>query len=62
MIGIFGFLVADAIPGALPTLAGIAKPYAGEVMNPFQAEWGTPWAMATVAAASEAASAAADAL
>lgn len=62
MIGIFGFLVADAIPGALPTLAGIAKPYAGEVMNPFQAEWGTPWAMATVAAASEAASVAADAL
>jgi hypothetical protein len=32
MLGIFGFLVADKIPGAVPVLAGIAKPYAGDVM------------------------------
>eukprot|EP00535_Pseudo-nitzschia_heimii_P005366 CAMPEP_0197181310 /NCGR_PEP_ID=MMETSP1423-20130617/5637_1 /TAXON_ID=476441 /ORGANISM="Pseudo-nitzschia heimii, Strain UNC1101" /LENGTH=245 /DNA_ID=CAMNT_0042631543 /DNA_START=51 /DNA_END=788 /DNA_ORIENTATION=- len=64
MLGIFGFLVADKIPGALPTLAGIASPYDGEVMNPFQKEWGTPWAMASMAvqATSDAASAAADAI
>jgi len=59
MLGIFGFLVADKIPGAVPPLAawGVSKPYAGEVMNPFQAEWGTPWAMETAKAASDAASA-----
>mmetsp|Transcript_3025 Transcript_3025/g.3403 ORF Transcript_3025/g.3403 Transcript_3025/m.3403 type:complete len:265 (+) Transcript_3025:191-985(+) len=51
MLGIFGFLVADTIPGALPTLAGIARPYGGEVMNPFQLEWGTPWVMKMVEAA-----------
>jgi len=55
MLGIFGFLVADKIPGALPTLAGIAKPYDGEVMNPFQREWGTPWAFSTATAVSSAA-------
>lgn len=36
MLGLFGFLVADKIPGSVPLLAGIAKPYAGEVMNPFE--------------------------
>jgi len=61
MIGIFGFLVADKIPGALPTLSGIASPYEGEVMNPFQREWGTPWAMSTVQMASDVAAKAADA-
>jgi len=62
MIGIFGFLVADTIPGALPTLNGIASPYAGEVMNPFQREWGTPWVLTAVQAASDAVSTAADGL
>lgn len=38
MIGIFGFLVADKLPGALPTLAGIAKPYSGQVMVPFEGQ------------------------
>merc|ERR1711865_781990 len=45
MLGIFGFLVADKIPGALPSLAGIARPYDGEPMNPFQVEWGSPFVM-----------------
>jgi hypothetical protein len=36
MLGLFGFLVADKIPGSVPLLAGIAKPYAGEPMNPFE--------------------------
>merc|ERR1711957_795270 len=62
MIGIFGFLVADTIPGALPTLNGIASPYAGEVMNPFQREWGTPWVLQAVQVVSDAASSAADGL
>jgi len=53
MLGIFGFLVADKIPGALPVLTGIASPYDGEVMNPFQREWGTPWAMAAMSAVSD---------
>ena len=33
MLGIFGFLVADEIPGYIPLLADIAKPYAGEVID-----------------------------
>jgi len=35
MLGIFGFLVADKIPGSIPLLEGIAKPYAGEPMIPW---------------------------
>ena len=59
MLGIFGFLTADKIPNAVPTLNafGISRPYDGEVMNPFQVEWGTPWAMETAKAAADAASA-----
>ena len=34
-LGIFGFLCAQTIPGSVPALAGIVKPYSGEVMNPF---------------------------
>lgn len=45
MVGFFGFLVNDKIPGALPTITGIGRSYDGEVMNPFQTEWGTPWVM-----------------
>lgn len=39
MLGIFGFLCADTIPGSVPALAGIATPYAGEVMQPFQGQF-----------------------
>lgn len=35
MLGIFGFLCEQTIPGSVPALAGIVKPYAGEVMAPF---------------------------
>mmetsp|Transcript_45689 Transcript_45689/g.67441 ORF Transcript_45689/g.67441 Transcript_45689/m.67441 type:complete len:252 (+) Transcript_45689:70-825(+) len=38
-LGIFGFLCAQTIPGSVPALAGIVKPYAGEVMAPFEANW-----------------------
>jgi len=38
MLGIFGFLVADTIPGSVPLLATIAKPYDGNVMIPFGAD------------------------
>merc|ERR1719223_431299 len=34
-LGIFGFLCAQTIPGSVPALTGIVKPYAGEVMAPF---------------------------
>ena len=36
MLGIFGFLSADKIPGAVPALSGIAIPYAGNPMIPFE--------------------------
>jgi hypothetical protein len=36
MIGIFGFLCADTIPGSVPLLNDIAIPYSGEVMQPFK--------------------------
>ena len=34
-LGIFGFLCEQTIPGSVPVLSGIVKPYAGEVMAPF---------------------------
>ena len=34
MIGIMGFLAEAKVPGAVPVLSGIVKPYAGEVMAP----------------------------
>jgi hypothetical protein len=36
MLGIFGFLCAQTIPGSVPLLEGIVTPYAGEVMSPFE--------------------------
>jgi len=39
MIGIFSFLVADKIPGAVPALTDIATPYEGNVMVPFGADF-----------------------
>lgn len=35
MLGIIGFLAEEKIPGAVPVLSGVVKPYAGEVMAPF---------------------------
>merc|ERR1711935_14167 len=42
MLGFFGFLVADKLPGAVPLLEAykIARPYEGSTMNPFETEWG----------------------
>lgn len=39
MIGIFGFMAADAVPGSVPALAGIAQPYDGECMAPFSGDF-----------------------
>lgn len=39
MLGIFGFLSEQTIPGSVPALSGIVKPYAGEVMAPFSADF-----------------------
>jgi len=36
MLGIIGFLCEQTIPGSVPLLSGIVKPYAGEVMAPFE--------------------------
>lgn len=38
-LGIFGFLCAQTIPGSVPMLEGIVKPYSGEVMAPLSADW-----------------------
>merc|ERR1712071_515128 len=35
MLGIFGFLSEQTIPGSVPVLGGIVQPYSGEVMAPF---------------------------
>merc|ERR1711885_115741 len=35
MLGLFGFLSEAKVPGSVPALEGLVKPYAGEVMNPF---------------------------
>jgi len=35
-LGIFGFLCEQTIPGSVPALEGIVKPYSGEVMAPFK--------------------------
>jgi len=39
MIGMFGFLCADTIPGSVPLLNSIAQPYSGEVMQPFEGQF-----------------------
>jgi Chlorophyll A-B binding protein len=39
MIGIMGFLSAETIPGSVPLLIDVVKPYAGEVMAPFSADF-----------------------
>lgn len=35
MLGIFGFISADKVPGSVPLLKDIAIPYDGEPMAPF---------------------------
>jgi len=37
MLGIFGFLAEAKIPGSVGLLSGVVKPYAGEIMAPFNA-------------------------
>jgi len=39
MIGIMGFMAADHLPGSVPSLAGIAQPYDGNIMAPFDADF-----------------------
>lgn len=39
MIGIMGFLAEAKLPGSVPALAGLVKPYAGDVMAPFAPEF-----------------------
>jgi hypothetical protein len=39
MLGIFGFLCAQTIPGSVPLLNGVVVPYAGEVMAPFEGDF-----------------------
>ena len=38
-LGIFGFLCADKIPGSVPALDGIAIPYSGDPMIPFEGQF-----------------------
>ena len=46
MLGIFGFLSEQTIPGSVPALSGVVEPYAGEVMAPFTANVvGAPFGM-----------------
>mmetsp|Transcript_130334 Transcript_130334/g.212235 ORF Transcript_130334/g.212235 Transcript_130334/m.212235 type:complete len:309 (+) Transcript_130334:86-1012(+) len=35
MLGIMGFLAESKVPGSVPMLKGVVKPYAGEIMAPF---------------------------
>jgi len=39
MLGIFGFLCADKIPGSVPMLKDIAIPYDSDPMGPFTANY-----------------------
>jgi len=43
MIGIFGFLCAQTIPGSVPLLTNVVKPYAGNVMEPFSGNFELPF-------------------
>jgi len=50
MLGIFGFLCAQTIPGSVPLLVGVVKPYSGQVMSPFSmADFGGAADVAAVA-------------
>lgn len=39
MIGIFGFLAADAVPGSVPGIDKFAIPYEGNIMVPFEGQF-----------------------
>jgi len=39
MIGLFGFLSEAKVPGSVPALSGIVKPYDGDIMAPFAANF-----------------------
>jgi hypothetical protein len=39
MLGLMSFVAEAKVPGAVPALAGVVKPYAGEVMAPFAPEF-----------------------
>jgi len=39
MLGIFAFLSAQAIEGSVPLLTNIVKPYSGNIMAPFEADF-----------------------
>ena len=39
MLGIFGFLSAQTVPGSVPVLTSIVKPYTGDVMAPFSSDF-----------------------
>merc|ERR1719229_2208764 len=43
MIGLFSLISEARVPGAVPALAGLIKPYDGEVMGPFTAADGVPF-------------------
>jgi len=34
MIGIMGFVAESKVPGSVPALTGLIKPFAGDVMAP----------------------------
>ena len=34
MLGLFGFISEAKVPGSVPALTGIIKPYDGEVIDP----------------------------
>merc|ERR1712087_294481 len=39
MIGLMGFLSESKVPGSVPALTGLVKPYSGEIMAPFDANF-----------------------
>merc|ERR1711972_682052 len=43
MIGLFSLISEARVPGAVPALAGLIKPYDGEVMGPFTAGDSVPF-------------------
>jgi hypothetical protein len=39
MIGLFGFISEACVPGSVPALSGLIKPYSGNVMVPFEGDF-----------------------
>jgi len=39
MIGLMGFLSESKVPGSVPALSGLVRPYSGEIMAPFDANF-----------------------